>query len=69
MEVTASLKLNIVVTIEAESLEQAYQKFHSLYPRIEFENRGDIGTKITYHNCDNIKSEWEVSNPYYKGWD
>jgi hypothetical protein len=40
MEVTASLNLNIVVTIEAESLEQAYQKFYSLYPKIEFENRG-----------------------------
>lgn len=69
MEVTASLKLNIVVAIEADSLEQAYQKFYSLYPRIEFENRGDIGTKITYHNCDNIKPEWEISIPFYKGWD
>lgn len=69
MEVTGSLKLNIVVTIEADSLQQAYQKFYSLYPKIEFENRGDIGTKITYHNCDNIEANWEVSIPYYKGWD
>jgi len=69
MEVAASLKLNIVVTIESDSLEQAYQKFYSLYPRIEFENRGDIGTKIVAHNCDNIKPEWELSIPFYKGWD
>ena len=69
MEVTASLNLNIVVTIEADSLQQAYQKFNSLYPKIEFQNRGDIGIKIIYHNCDNIKPEWEVSIPYYKGWD
>ena len=69
MEIAASLKLNIVVKIEAETLEQAYQKFYSLYPKIDFENRGKIVTKITYHNCNDVDPKWEVSIPYYKGWD
>lgn len=69
LEVTASMKLFITVTIEAETMEQAYKKFYSLYPKLEFENRGEIETKIISRNGDNIGANWEVSIPYYKGWD
>jgi hypothetical protein len=69
MEITASLKLFIVVTIEAESFHEGTRKFGSLYPKIEFENKGkEGGIKIISHNCDNIEPNWEVQS-YYKGWD